>query len=623
MKDFIRVIAAVPFTRPTKVQDNYAAIEKLFAQAVAKGADAVVFPELSITGATCGDLFFDPELRASAKKALCDFAASTAHSPGVIAAVGLPISLCGRVYNCAAVVEGGIVRGVIPKTILSPLQDSRWFASDVPTDVEEIDLAFTRVPFGRNIVFNSAQAVYAVEIGSDSKSFCSPVVNLSNAGANIILHLDSAPETVGSASHLIPDILSRSRGLCSGYVSAGAGVGESSTDFSYSGPTVIAECGSLLESGEKFSRDSNMICSDIDVDFIAFERSKNASFRSAVPIAVRRIQLSEKFVIGDKAVMRKIDPTPFVPAETSGLKARIKEVLAIQSSALATRLSAVKCKKVIVGVSGGLDSALALIVCVETFKRLNLDPAGIIAVTMPGFGTTGRTKNNAENLCKAFGATLKTIDITHSVRCHFNDIGHDENVLDITYENAQARNRTYILMDLANKYGALLIGTGDLSELALGWCTYNGDQMSMYGVNASVPKTLVRAIVSNYYHPDKEAVEALADIADTPVSPELLPSAGDGTIAQKTEDKVGPYELHDFFIYHYMRRGANKDKIRLLSSLAFAGKYSEEVIDKWLDVFFKRFYAQQFKRSCMPDGPAVGSIGLSPRGMWAMPSDIG
>ena len=442
-------------------------------------------------------------------------------------------------------------------------------------------------------------------------------------GANIILHLDASPETVGLARRRMSDVSSRSRGLVSGYVLASAGAGESSTDFAFSGASAVAECGTLLESGEKFSRSSQIVCSDIDVGFIEFERSKNPVFRNPPPSPARRIQLSEKFVLGGESLMRKVDPSPFVPADPDLLDECVAEVLSIQSSALASRLAAVRAKKVVLGISGGLDSALAMIVCVEAFKRLGLDASGIIAVTMPGFGTTIRTRGNAEKLSHAMGVSLKTVGITPSVRQHFADIGHDESVTDITYENAQARARTFILMDLANKHGALLVGTGDLSELALGWCTYNGDHMSMYGVNASVPKTLVRAIVSRYAHENAEAREALLDIAQTPVSPELLPTASDGTMAQKTEDKVGPYELHDFFIYHFLRRGAGREKILLLAQKAFAGKYQEDEIGKWLEVFFKRFNSQQFKRSCMPDGPSVGSVGLSPRGSWAMPSDIG
>lgn len=624
MKDFTRVVAAVPKVKIADCAANEAAIEDLFTLAVEKGADAVVFPELSLTGATCGDLFLSPALLSAAKKALERFVSFTAHSPGVAAVVGLPISVLGRVYNCAAVVESGLIKGFIPKSVINSSSDGRFFASaTVASSVKSVECSGVEISFGTDLVFTSGDVSYAVEIGSDITSPLSPVVNLALAGANVILNPSAAPEMAALHDYRLKAISSCSALLNVGYVYAGAGVGESSTDYTYSGPKIIAENGDILADGERFMSEASLIAADIDFAFIEFERSKNPLFKSASYNDVRRIALAERFVLGGGDILRDIDPTPFVPNDSAALDKRVNEVLAIQTSALATRLKAIKSKKIVLGISGGLDSALALIVAVETFKRLGYDSRDILALTMPGFGTTNRTKGNAERLCEGFGVTLETIDITSSVKSHFNDIGHDESIKDITYENAQARARTFILMDKANQTGALLIGTGDLSELALGWCTYNGDHMSMYGVNAGVPKTLVKAIVGHYALKNDAVRESLLDIVATPVSPELLPASDDGSIAQITEDKVGPYELHDFFIYHFLRRGATKPKILSLAKKAFNSKYDNATIEKWLDVFFKRFFTQQFKRSAMPDGPAVGSISLSPRGAWAMPSDIG
>ncbi|MBO7309200.1 MAG: NAD(+) synthase [Kiritimatiellae bacterium] len=624
MKDFTRVSAAVP---PVKIADcvvNEAVIEDFFSRAVEKGAEAVVFPELCLTGATCGDIFLSPALLDSALKALEKFASSTAHSPGVVAVIGLPLRAGGRVYDCAAVVESGSVKGFVPKSVVDPSTDGRWFApASTATSVKTVEFSGSEIPFGTDLIFTSGNVSYAVEIGSDSVSPIAPAVNLALAGADIILSPSAAPETAARHDHRLEAIRSRSDILNAGYVYAGAGAGESSTDYVFSGPAVIAENGAILADGERFDRDGSIASADIDVGFIEFERSRNPLFKTVGPQAIRRVALAERFVVGGDDLLRDVDPAPFVPSDPAALDRRVSEVLEIQSSALATRLKAIRCKKIILGISGGLDSALALIVAVETFKKLGYDTKDILALTMPGFGTTGRTKGNAEKLCEGFGVTLETVDITASVKSHFNDIGHDESVQDITYENAQARARTFILMDKANQTGALLIGTGDLSELALGWCTYNGDHMSMYGVNAGVPKTLVKAIVGHYALSNPAVRDALTDIVATPVSPELLPASDDGTIAQITEDKVGPYELHDFFIYHFLRRGATKRKILFLAVKAFAGKYDKVTVEKWLEIFFRRFLTQQFKRSSMPDAPAVGSVGLSPRGAWAMPSDMG
>ena len=624
MKDFTRVSAAIP---PVKIADcavNEASVEDFFSHSVEKGADAVVFPELCLTGSTCGDLFLLPTLLDSAEKALEKFAAFTAHFPGVAAVVGLPLRVDGRIYNCAAVVESGAVKGFVPKSVVDPSADGRWFVSaSTAESLKTVEFAGTEIPFGTDLIFTSGNVSYAVEIGSDALSPLAPAVNLALAGAEIILCPSAEPETADRHTCRINAVSSRSTLLNAGYVYAGAGIGESSTDYTFSGPRIIAENGVILADGERFNREGSVLAADVDVGFIGLERSRNPIFKSAKTEPVRRISLAERFVVGSDDLLREVDPSPFVPSDLSALDKRVAEVLDIQISALATRLGAIGCRKIVLGVSGGLDSALALIVAVETFKRLGYDTKDILALTMPGFGTTGRTKGNAESLCGGFGVTLETVDITASVKTHFNDIGHDENLKDITYENAQARARTFILMDKANQTGALLIGTGDLSELALGWCTYNGDHMSMYGVNAGVPKTLVKAIVGHYALSNPAVRDALVDIVATPVSPELLPALDDGTIAQITEDKVGPYELHDFFIYHFIRRGAAKRKILFLAEKAFKGRYDKATVGKWLEIFFKRFLTQQFKRSSMPDGPAVGSVSLSPRGAWSMPSDVG
>ena len=624
MKDFARVSAAVP---PVKIADcavNEAAVEDFFTRAVEKGADAVVFPELCLTGSTCGDIFLSPALLGSSVKALEKFASFTARSPGVAAVVGLPLRVDGRIYDCAAVVESGAVRGFVPKSVVDPAIDGRWFApASTAASLKTVEFCGVEVPFGTDLVFTSGNVSFAVEIGADATSPLAPAVGLALAGANMILCPSSAPEIASRHDGRLGAVSSRSRLLNAGYAHAGSGVGESSTDYAFSGPQIVAENGTILADGERFSRNGSVVAADVDVGFLEFERSRNPFFKSTRAVSVRRIALAERFVLGGDDILREVDPAPFVPSCSEALDRRVAEVLEIQTSALATRLAAIGCRKIVLGISGGLDSALALIVAVETFKKLGYAAKDVLALTMPGFGTTNRTKGNAERLCEGLGVTLETVDITDSVKSHFNDIGHDESVKDVTYENAQARARTFILMDKANQTGALLVGTGDLSELALGWCTYNGDHMSMYGVNAGVPKTLVKAIVGHYANSNPAVRDALVDIVATPVSPELLPASDDGSIAQITEDKVGPYELHDFFIYHFLRRGATKRKILLLAEKAFAAKYGKPTVEKWLEIFFRRFLSQQFKRSSMPDGPAVGTVGLSPRGAWVMPSDMG
>ncbi|MGN0853992.1 MAG: NAD(+) synthase [Kiritimatiellia bacterium] len=635
MKDFVRVAAAVPCVRPADVAGNLASIRRVYAEAVKSGARAIVFPELCLTGYTCADLFYQPSLLSAAERALGDFIAfvqSMGSIPRLIA-LGLPVRHQGRIFNCAAIISDGGLVGIVPKTYLPSTREfyeTRWFASALEATATEVTFCGKTVPFGNDLIFDTGAAVYGVELCEDMWAANPPSTRLTLRGANVILNLSGSNELIGKTDYRRALVVGQSARCLAAYVYAGAGVGESTTDLVFGGHTLIAENGALLAEGERFVRGEHLTQADVDVGFLEFERTASAAYRQAARIVppVRRIACGgardEAADATDSTLLRRIDPHPFVPAADADRNARCAEILAIQSTGLATRLAAIGGRDVVVGLSGGLDSALALLVCVEAFDRLGFDRKGIHAFTLPGFGTTRRTKGNAELLCEGLGVPLETIDITPMARQHLKDLGRDESVKDITYENTQARGRTYLLMDKANQLGGLVIGTGDLSEFALGWCTYNGDHMSMYGVNAGVPKTLVRYIVRWYAEErlgEGAAARALVDILATPVSPELLPAREDGTIAQVTEDKVGPYELHDFFLYHFLRRGAAKEKIARLANVAFAGVYAADVIAKWLDVFFMRFYRQQFKRSCMPDGPKVGSLNLSPRGDWRMPSD--
>ena len=646
--------AAVPPVRPADAAANLIGIRRSASEAAAQGAEVVVFPELSITGYTCADLFYRPDLLSAAEAALADliaFSASLAvanprfvRSPVLL--VGLPVRLSGRIFNCAAAVSGGRLFGVVPKTYLPSTHEfyeARWFASALEATDSEISLCGVTVPFGNDLVFDlGGGVVLGVEICEDMWTANPPSTRLTLRGANVILNLSGSNELIGKTDYRLSLVVGQSARCLSAYVYAGAGVGESSTDLVFGGHTLIAENGSILAEGARFLREGVLTLADVDIGFLEFERSANFAYRQAArtTTAVRRIASFDSVDSHSDGrslttLLRSVDPHPFVPAASADRRARCEEILAIQSTGLATRLEAIGCRDVVIGLSGGLDSALALLVCVEAFDRLGLARRGIHCFTMPGFGTTSRTKGNAEKLCEGLGVPLETIDITPMARQHLKDLGRDESVKDITYENTQARGRMYLLMDKANQLGGIVIGTGDLSELALGWCTYNGDHMSMYGVNSGVPKTLVKYIVrwyadrlldegdsgSSFHLLSLVVRRSLLDILDTPVSPELLPANEDGTIAQVTEDKVGPYELHDFFLYHYLRRGASKEKLAFLANLAFAESYSPTEVSKWLDVFIRRFYQQQFKRSCLPDGPKVGSINLSPRGDWRMPSD--
>ena len=543
--------------------------------------------------------------------------------------VGSPFLHNSILYNVAFVFYKGSVLGIVPKSYIpnySEFYEKRWFSEGLDIKNATVDLPFQKnVPFGTDLIFSSQIANFGIEICEDLWVTIPPSSYLSLMGAHIIGNLSASNELVSKADYRKSLISNQSaRCMCS-YIYSSAGVHESTTDVLFSGHLLISENGSLLKENKRFQRENEVIYSYIDVFKLKSERMKNLSFRDAT----KNLSLSPNFIkfefdnISIYNFDRFIDKHPFVPSSEQECDVRCKEIFNIQAASLAKRLEHTRCKKAVVGISGGLDSTLALLVIVKTFELLKLDKKNIVTITMPGFGTTDRTYNNAIELCNELGTDLREINIVKAALQHFEDIGHDKDIHDVAYENVQARERTQILMDIANKEGGLLIGTGDLSELALGWCTYNGDHMSMYSVNPSIPKTLVRYLVKYVAQNESNNVvsETLMDILDTPVSPELLPKDSTGEITQKTEDIVGPYELHDFFLYHFIKHGSTKDRIFFLANHAFKDDYSEEEIQKWLDKFMYRFFTQQFKRSALPDGPKVGSISLSPRGDFRMPSD--
>lgn len=625
---FVRVAAAIPVVEVADCSTNAARIIALIQKADKAGVEAVCFPELSITSYTCGDLFQNTLLLRQAEVALTTIAAATAQL-SLVAIVGLPIADGNRLYNCAAVLHGGRILGLVPKTFrpnYGEFYEHRWFASSMQADMNEIVLCGRSVPFGANLVFCTADWSFAIEICEDLWTPIAPSCNQALAGAEVIFNLSASNEIVGKNNYRRQLVAQQSARCLCGYVYASAGFGESSTDLLFAGSAFVAENGAVLAESERFNLNEQLIISEIDIECLRHDRCRNNTFTdSTVAVknaAFRKIDCSHIAVHTPFNLTRSINAAPFVPTGTT-LDMHCREITDIQANALAVRLKHTGIKSVVVGISGGLDSTLALLVCVQAFDRLKLSRKQIWGITMPGFGTTQRTKSNAEVLMEELGVTVRTIDIQAACLQHFEDIGHRRELRDITYENTQARERTQILMDVANQCGALVIGTGDMSELALGWATYNGDHMSMYAVNTGVPKTLVRHLVrwsaENIY--SGKARQVLMDIIATPISPELLPADQNDAITQKTEDLVGPYALHDFFLYYLLRFGFAPDKISWLAEQAFAKKYSKKVINKWLRVFLRRFFAQQFKRSCMPDGPKVGSVNLSPRGDWRMPSD--
>lgn len=629
---FIKVAAAIPSVKVADCSYNVQQIESLIAMAEGKGVEVIVFPELCITGYTCQDLFKQTLLLEQAETSvlmLLDFTRKL----DIISIVGVPVVVGDLLLNCAAVIQKGDLLGLVPKTYLpnySEFYEKRWFASSQDLQPSEIRFAGNKIVVTpQPTLFRTCDgAMFGVEICEDVWAPVPPSCNLALSGADIIFNLSASDELIGKHDYLNGLLAQQSARMISGYVYSGCGFGESTQDVVYGGNAIAYENGQLLAESERFALDPQLIITQIDVEKIRNERRTNSTYINAQRGHDSRIVNAHTVMPRDFELIRDVDPHPFIP-KTDDMEKSCDEIFSIQVAGLAKRLVHTGCKTVVVGISGGLDSTLALLVCVRTFDKLQLSRKGIVGVTMPGFGTTDRTYNNAVNLMKSLGITLREISIADAVKQHFNDIGHDINVHDVTYENSQARERTQILMDLSNQLGALVIGTGDLSELALGWATYNGDHMSMYGVNAGVPKTLIKYLVKfvAMSEDSDETRSILLDIIDTPISPELIPADEAGNITQKTEDLVGPYELHDFFLYHIIRFGYRPSKIFMLARKAFDGSnpealfYDDETIKKWLTIFLRRFFNQQFKRSCLPDGPKVGSVSLSPRGDWRMPSD--
>ncbi|WP_315067119.1 NAD(+) synthase [uncultured Clostridium sp.] len=626
--DFIKVAAACPKTRVGDVDYNIENILSCIDDAKRNGSKFIVFPELCVTSYTCGDLFLQEYLITKALNGIKEVLENTKNND-ILIAVGAPLLYGSALYNCAFLLFKGKILGIVPKSYLpnySEFYEKRWFTEGLSVEDEIVDLPYQKdIPFGTNLIFSSSIANFGIEICEDLWVAIPPSSYLALMGAHIIGNLSASNELVSKMDYRKSLISNQSaRTMCS-YIYSSAGIHESTTDVLFSGHLLISENGSLLKENNRFQRENEVISSIVDVFKLKAERMKNLSFRDSSRFINKKPNII-KFEFDDTSIQtfdRFIDKHPFVPSYEKEREIRCKEIFNIQAAGLAKRLEHTRSQKAVIGISGGLDSTLALLVIVKTFELLNLDKKNIVTITMPGFGTTDRTYNNAVNLCKELGTELREINIVKASLQHFEDIGHDKNIHDVTYENVQARERTQILMDLANKEGGLLIGTGDLSELALGWCTYNGDHMSMYSVNPSIPKTLVRYLVQYVAQNESTDIvcDILMDILDTPVSPELLPKDKNGEIAQKTEDIVGPYELHDFFLYHFIKHGSTKERIFFLAKNAFKDNYSEQEIQKWLDKFMLRFFTQQFKRSALPDGPKVGSISLSPRGDWRMPSD--
>ena len=625
---FVKVAAAIPAVKVADCKFNAQQAEAQILVADGKGVQIIVFPELNLTGYSCGDLFGQQVLLEKAEIALMQVMNNT-RQMDIISIVGMPVIVEGTLMDCAVVFQKGKILGVVPKTYLANTKEFcelRWFSSSLShADNTVVRLCGQLVPVSSNLLFDTPSACFGIEISEDLWAPVPPSSELAVKGADIIFNLCANTEGISKHQYLRTLLAQQSARCFAGYVYASSGFGESTTDAVFGGDAFIYENGELLAASERFSLDSQMVMSEIDVERIRGERLTNNTFTTSVRAYIGHpaTHISTELVPGKEvALTRTIEPHPFVPANID-LDARCEEIFSIQVLGLAKRLVHTNCKSVVVGISGGLDSTLALLVCVKTFDKLNLPRKGIIGITMPGFGTTDRTYNNALSLMSSLQVTTKEISIKEACIQHFQDIEHDSSVHDVTYENSQARERTQILMDYANKVGALVIGTGDLSELALGWATYNGDHMSMYGVNGSIPKTLVRYLVNWVAQTGVDLISrnTLLDIIDTPISPELIPADEQGNIKQKTEDLVGPYELHDFFIFHFLRCGARPAKIFYLAEIAFKGVYDSTTIKKWLTTFCRRFFAQQFKRSCLPDGPKVGSISLSPRGDWHMPSD--
>lgn len=626
---YVKVAAAVPRVKVADCRFNAEQIEKEIIIADGKGVQIIAFPELCITGYTCGDLFAQQLLLEEAEIGLIRILNDT-RQMDIISILGMPVACNGLLLNVAVVIQKGKVLGVIPKTYLpnyKEFYEKRWFTSACEVHESSIRLCGQVVPMGRNLLFETADVTFGVEICEDLWAPIPPSSVLALQGAELLFNLSADTEAIGKHAYLRSLIGQQSARCISGYVFSSCGFGESTTDVVFAGNGLIYENGNLLAASKRFSFEEQMVAGEIDVDYLRAERRVNTTFAAcrANCASEPAVRISTEYVKGkDLNLTRTYNPHPFVP-QGAALDERCEEIFSIQMSGLAQRLVHTKAQSAVVGISGGLDSTLALLVCVKTFDKLGWSRRGIIGVTMPGFGTTDRTYTNAVNLMKALGVTIREVSIKEACIRHFKDINHDIDVHDVVYENAQARERTQILMDIANQTRGLVIGTGDLSELALGWATYNGDHMSMYGVNTGIPKTLVKHLVKWVAENgmDDASRGTLLDIVDTPISPELIPADENGNISQVTEDLVGPYELHDFFLYYFIRCGFPPSKIFFLAARTFKGVYDEETIRKWLQTFYRRFFSQQFKRSCLPDGPKVGSISLSPRGDWRMPSDAG
>lgn len=643
----VRAAAVTPVLKVANPEFNTEEIIRCTREAEENGAGIIVFPELCISGYTCADLFYQEFLYTKTMEGLKKLTVATKDLSAVVVA-GFYMRLENNLYNCAALIQNGTIKGIVPKMFLpnyKEFYEVRWFASGirVSENIKSVRLFGYDIPFG-HLVFEDEENGFnlGIEVCEDLWVPVTPGSLLALNGAHILLNPSASNETVAKSDYRKNLVAMDSAKNVSGYVYASCGVHESTTDVVFGGHNIVAENGTILNESQMFQRESTITYGEIDYERIKFERAYGQNFEQCtsaytsrtkyvrVPLSPVRVMEAER-----DQLVRVYQKNPFVPKDPATVDQRCKEIFSIQSSGLAKRLEHTRSSKVVLGISGGLDSTLALLVCAETFKLIGKDPKDIIAVTMPGFGTTGKTYNNAQTIMRLLGADMREVSIRDAVLQHFKDIQHDPEQHDVTYENSQARERTQILMDIANKEGGIVVGTGDLSEVALGWSTYNGDHMSMYGVNCSVPKTLVKFVIKwvmehilsglnedKGFSADNELLRnTLQDIMDTPISPELLPPDASGQIAQKTEDTVGPYILHDFFMFYTIRFGMTPKKLLYIAKNTFTDEYSEEFIKKWLTVFYRRFFAQQFKRSCIPDGPKVGSVSLSPRGDWRMPSD--
>jgi NAD+ synthase (glutamine-hydrolysing) len=620
---FVKVAAAIPALKVADCSFNTEEIRRMIEEAAKRKVQIVCFPELSITGYTCGDLFQQQLLLRESEKSVLRLL-ETAWLLDTVYIVGVPIRHAGKLFNAAVVCQGGKILGISVKTHLpnyGEFYEKRWFTPASSSFNHTVSYCGQSVPFGNDLLYTQEDVTFGVELCEDLWTPSPPSSGMATAGAHLIFNLSASNELIGKNDYLKSLILQQSARCIAGYVYVSSGWGESTTDVVFAGNGIIGENGTLLAQSQRFLMEPQLIVTEIDVDRLAADRQRIDSFSPDNAGAYR----TAGFVLPETALgelSRTVNPQPFVPSDQQ-YHTRCEEIFAIQTGGLAKRLSCSGIRNVVIGISGGLDSTLALLACIHTFDKVKLPRRNITGITMPGYGTTTRTHHNALSLMQALGVTIREISITAACDQHFKDIGHDPSLHDVTYENVQARERTQILMDTANRINAIVTGTGDLSELALGWTTYNGDHMSMYGINSSIPKTLVRYLVRWFAETQADELSriTLTDILDTPVSPELLPVDSKGGMTQKTEDIVGPYELHDFFLYYLIRFGFTPGKILFLAGQAFADKYTSKEIRHWMRIFYRRFFRQQFKRSCMPDGPKVGSVNLSPRGDWRMPSD--